>query len=98
MSTFEKAKSIINILPKEWFEKSDKIVVGMQSFARFLNGLAATCHKEYLAQPASLDQAKMKITIKKIISLLMHIQAFDEAKVVSNSYAVRKETDSPTTF
>jgi len=96
MSTFDKAKFVINIFPKDWFEKSEHIMMGMKSFARFLSGLAATCHEIYLGNNLSIEQMKMKITIKKVISLLMHIQFLDEAKVVSSTYGFRKETDSPT--
>lgn len=99
-SSLEKAKMIINVLPKEWFEKSDKIVPGLESFARYLNGLAATVYKSSLGYTDEVNKKKMKVTIKKIISLLMHIQAFDEARSIATSYKeeLRKDESRSSPF
>lgn len=96
VSTFEKAKMVINVLPKEWFEQSDNIVPGLQSFARLLISMATNTFKSTLGYTGDIEKKKLRMTIKKIISMLMHIQAFDDAKFLANSFKEEMaNNDSP---
>jgi len=88
LSSFEKCKYIINVLPKEWFDKTsdeDKVVGGLQAVARYLVGLASSAHASSLGFDENYRK-RISAVIKKIVSLLMHVQAFEEARSVATQY------------
>ncbi|XP_066910442.1 PAX3- and PAX7-binding protein 1-like [Clytia hemisphaerica] len=91
LSSFEKCKHVVNLLPKDWFDKnSDNVIGGLQAVARYLVGLASTAHANSLGYDENYRK-RISTVIKKIISLLMHIQAFDEARAVATDHKEKKE-------
>jgi len=88
----ECAKKVVGVLPKEWLEKSDEVVDGMESFAFMLQQLAKEVIKTSLNTSSDIEKKKTKILIQKTISILMHIQAFDVARSVAQ--ALKGERDA----
>ncbi|XP_065648625.1 PAX3- and PAX7-binding protein 1 isoform X2 [Hydra vulgaris] len=94
-AALERVKSIVSILPKEWFEKSDQIIPGLQSVSRYLVSLSNIIYKSSLGYNDEQEKKRSTILIKKTISILMHIQAFDEARLVAKEFKDKDTRNSP---
>ncbi|XP_065056969.1 PAX3- and PAX7-binding protein 1-like isoform X2 [Rhopilema esculentum] len=83
----EKCKDIIAILPKALFDGSDNVPSCLQSLARYINSLAGQIFKSSLGY-SDQEKRKAKLMIKKCISLLMHLQAFDVARSAAKDFKI----------
>eukprot|EP00794_Sanderia_malayensis_P000333 gene333-965_t len=83
----EKCKEISNVLPRCLMDGSDSLSRHLQPLARYLSSLACNIFKSSLGY-SDMEKKKSKIMIKKCISLLMHLQAFDMARNVAKEYKI----------
>lgn len=88
----DRCKDIIDLLPKATLDGSDHVPQCLQSLARYINALAGRIFKSSLGY-SEQEKRKAKVMIKRCISFLMHLQAFEFARAVARDYKIETVAD-----
>ena len=77
MDNVEKIDMIIKTFPVSWFEKSDKLLPQLVSFATYLASLVQIIERRQGQCSTDSDRKLHKTAIRKVMSMLLRINAMD---------------------
>ena len=86
MDNVEKIDMIIKTFPVSWFERSDKLLPQLVSFATYLASLVQIIERRQSQCSTDTDRKLHKTAIRKVMSMLLRINAMDLVrKAATNS-------------
>ena len=87
MENVEKIDMIIKTLPVSWFEKSDKLLPQLNSFATYLASLVQTIERKQTQCANDADRKIHKTAMRRVMSMLLRINAMDLVRKAATSNA-----------
>ena len=85
MDNVEKIDMIIKTFPVSWFEKSDKLLPQLVSFATYLASLVQIIERKQSQCSTDSDRKLHKTAIRKVMSMLLRINAMDLVRKAATS-------------
>lgn len=77
LENVEKIDMVIKTLPVAWFEKSDKLLSQLNSFATYLASLVQTIERKQTQCANDADKKLHKTAMRRVMSMLLRINAMD---------------------
>ena len=77
LDSVDKIDMVIKTLPVSWFERSDKLLPQLNSFATYLASLTQTIERKQAQCATDVDKKMHKTAMRRIMSMLLRINGMD---------------------
>jgi len=73
LDVIDKLDMIVKLLPTSWFDRTDKLLPQLSSFATYLAGLVTTLERKQSECSTDTDRRRHKTVLRKVMSMLLRI-------------------------